>query len=292
MRRLLALSGVGAAGFVALAALVMFLLRPDLDDPADIGPAAGPRPEVGLMSGLPLYRTLDAGIAEMARGEDEMPWARRVLESRYRLVPLDTLSPIPSLVPDDPDTDPLSGLDRIAIIQPRGISPADNVALDDWVRGGGRLLLALDPMLTGDYDLPLGDPRRPNTTALIPPVVARWGLEMVFDGTQLATVRSESYPGGMLPLALAGELRALADENGSCRFEASGALARCAIGSGQVVLLADAAVFEHRALASGAEKGGSALAELFDYAFGCGVTGDNAGKLAPCAPSTGANRGE
>ena len=63
-----------------------------------------------------------------------------MIEARYTLQPLDTLSPVPALSPDAPDTDPLAGLERLAVIQPRGLSPADNVALDQWVRGGGRLL--------------------------------------------------------------------------------------------------------------------------------------------------------
>ena len=93
----------------------------------------------------------------------------------YALEPLDTLSPIPALAADQPDLDPLAGLRRIAIIQPRGLSASDNVAVDGWVRAGGRLLLVLDPALTGEYDLPLGDPRRPVDTALIPPVANAWG---------------------------------------------------------------------------------------------------------------------
>ena len=113
------------------------------------------------MTSLPLYWPADAALADIAAGTAPPPWQRRAIEADYRLVPLDTLSPIPALSPDAPDTDPLAGLGLLAVIQPRGLSPADNVALDDWVRRGGRLLMALDPALTGDYEAPLGDPRRP-----------------------------------------------------------------------------------------------------------------------------------
>ena len=37
----------------------------------------------------------------------------------------------------------------------------DLVALDDWVRGGGRVLLLADPMLEWPSKRPLGDPLRP-----------------------------------------------------------------------------------------------------------------------------------
>lgn len=142
---------------------------------APVNTTAQGRAPLGLMTSLPLYWPLGAGVAEIAVGTAGLPWQRSAIEARYALVPRDTLSPIPGLSPNAPDTDPLAGLDRLAMIQPRGLSPADNVALDNWVRGGGRLLLVLDPALTGEYDLPLGDPRRPVDAALIPPVAARWG---------------------------------------------------------------------------------------------------------------------
>jgi len=164
------------------------------------------------------------------------------------LVPLDTLSPIPALAPQEGETDPLAGLARIAVIQPRGLSPADNVALDHWVRGGGRLLLALDPALTGDYEQPLGDPRRPVDAALIPPVLARWGLAMAFDPEQPLAVSKAELAGAVLPLALSGRL-SLVDPAAPCRLLADGAAARCAIGEGEVTVIADAALFEHVQLA-------------------------------------------
>ena len=63
-----------------------------------------------------------------------MPWQRTALEAAYAIEPLDTLASVPGISPDAPETDPLAGLQRLAVIQPRGLSPADNVALDDWVR--------------------------------------------------------------------------------------------------------------------------------------------------------------
>ena len=183
-----------------------------------------------------------------------------MIAARYGLVPLDTLSPIPALSPADPDTDPLAGLDRLAVIQPRGLSPADNVALDGWVRAGGRLLLVLDPALTGEYDLPLGDPRRPVDGALIPPVVARWGLAVSFDAGQppVVTYAPLSASGGAgdgagarpvpLPLALPGRI-ALDAAVRDCILQAEAAMAVCRVGQGRVTLIADAALFEHAELA-------------------------------------------
>lgn len=203
----------------------------------------GPRAELGLMTSLPIYWPEGSGLADLARGEAEIPWQRKALETHHNLVPLDTLSPIASLGQEQPETDPLAGLERLAIIQPRGLSPADNVALDEWVRAGGRLLLVLDPILTGEYDLPLGDPRRPTDAALIPPVVARWGLGVSFDETQAAK-RAVRIAGQSASLQMAGSVREIAGSGAVCDFEAASALANCSVGDGRVTLLADAAVFE------------------------------------------------
>jgi len=282
-----------AGGLLVGLAIVLALLLPRLFLPGDapVAPASdrltalpvpgstpGKRPRLGLHTGLPLYRPLGLGVEALARGEGDVPWQRRALERAHAIVLLDTLAPVPGLLPGDPPVDPLGGLGRLAVIQPRALTPADNVALDDWVKAGGRLLLVLDPMLTGEYDLPLGDPRHPNTVALIPPVVERWGLEIAYDETQ--EPRFASYSGGTIPLAMAGEVRALEGRGTDCAFAADHALARCRVGDGSVTLLADAALFEHEALATEAGQGGSAIGALLDHAFVEGASGDVAGKRA------------
>ncbi|KPP90467.1 hypothetical protein [Erythrobacter sp. HL-111] len=289
----LLLGGLAALLVVGLALLLpRFLLPGDAPAASPQPPAApaagvGPRPELGLHTGLPLHRPLDLGIEALARGEGEVPWQRRAIERGYRIVPLDTLAPVPGLTGEDPASDPLAALTRLAVIQPRGLSPADNVALDDWVRAGGRLLLVLDPMLTGDYDLPLGDPRRPNAVALIPPVVERWGMKVMFDETQAAAPRFAEFAGGTLPLALAGRVQQREGAGADCTFAADRALARCRVGEGSVTLLADATLFEHAGLAAEAGQGGSAILALFDHAFACDPAGDFTGKPARCAGKGG-----
>ena len=218
------------------------------------------RPALGLMTSLPIYWQEDASLADIAAGRAVPPWQRRAIETRFALVPLDTLTPVPALSPDAPEVDPLAGLARLAVIQPRGLTPADNVALDSWVRAGGRLLLVLDPALTGHYAAPLGDPRRPVDAALIPPVVARWGLAVAFDAAQADAVRAEPLSEGRLPLALAGHITITDPAAARCTLLADAAAARCSVGKGTVMLLADAALFEHPELAG--EEGEALLALL------------------------------
>jgi hypothetical protein len=226
--------------------------------------AAPPTTRLGVMSSLPLFWPIGAGIAEIAGGDAELPWQHEVLAGSFVLEPLDTLAPIPGLGPDAPATDPLAGLTRLAVIQPRGLSPADNVALDSWVRGGGLLLLVLDPALTGDYDLPLGDPRRPVESALIPPVVARWGMAVRFDEERETEVRTAGLGAARLPLVLAGEVTITDPSAAQCTLLAGGAAARCSVGEGRVTLIADAALFEHPELAG---EGGAVVLAVLAEAF-------------------------
>jgi hypothetical protein len=259
---------LGAAALLALAACSQNA-APTAEE------AAAPADRLGLMTSLPLYWPHNADITDLAAGTAPLPWQRVAIASRYALVPLDTLSPVPALSPDTPETDPLAGLARLAVIQPRGLSPADNVALDGWVRGGGRLLLVLDPALTGEYDLPLGDPRRPVDGALIPPVVARWGLAVRFDAGQLPVVSyapvsagAQAGAGGSarpvpLPLALAGRI-VLDAAAPDCILQADAAMAVCRVGKGRVTLIADAALFEHAELAG---TDGAGLLGVMEAAF-------------------------
>jgi hypothetical protein len=236
-------------------------------DEGNSGAAPAPAaalPQLGLMTSLPLYWPLGAQLSELASDTAPAPWQRAALEAGHQLVLLDTLSPIAPLTPDAPESDPLAGLARLAIIQPRGLSPADNVALDDWVQAGGRLLIALDPQLTGEYDVPLGDPRRPSDVALIPPVLARWGLAIRFDDAQPLAMRRVPLGKAAIPLVLAGEVAVTSAMRAHCTLVADGAAARCRVGKGQVTLLADAAVFE---AAAASDEDRASLAALIAFAF-------------------------
>lgn len=218
------------------------------------------------MTSLPLYWPLGAEFGDMVSGATGPPWQRRLLERDYELVLLDTLSPIQGLSEEAGDTDPLAGLDQVAVIQPRGLSPADNVALDGWVRAGGRLLIALDPLLTGEYDIALGDPRRPNDTALIPPVIPRWGIADTY-AENSTEVRYAELPGGSVPVWMGSDLNLAAGAGSAngCRVHDSGLILRCdSVGKGTVTYIGDAALFEHRDLI-GAD--GEAIAALLEYAF-------------------------
>ncbi|MCW1381268.1 GldG family protein [Novosphingobium sp. KCTC 2891] len=211
------------------------------------------RPALGLFTSLPILWNEAPDVAAMLAPASGPPhWARTALEQRYALVPLDTL------------TAP-GKLRLLLMAQPRPLSPQENVALDGWVRGGGRLLLFADPMLTWESAFALGDRRRPQDVVLLSPILAHWGLELRFDEDQPPGLRE--IEGSTLPVNLAGHfaLRAGGAEGSRCRIVEAGFVADCAIGNGRALVVADAALLEPGDSA-GSRK--AALDGLLDRAFG------------------------
>lgn len=185
------------------------------------------------MTTLPILWSGNDAFAALSGGEDApQHWAVGSLEQDYRLDPLDTLSP-----------EALSRVDVLLLAQPRVLTPAENVALDDWVRAGGLALVLADPRLVGDYDFPLGDPRRPMDTAMLSPILSRWGIELMHDP---AAARLRTIPLGDAEMAVAdaGSFRMIPAEGSACLLVLDAIAARCVIGEGQVALLADATLLE------------------------------------------------
>src|SRR5690606_38800476 len=145
------------------------------------------------MGTLPLYWGEADGLGDLLDAGGDAHWARAVLERDYRLLPLDWLGE--------------AGIARVRLLllaQPRPLAPEENVALDAWVRGGGRLLLFADPMLTGESRFAVGDRRRPQDVALLSPILDHWGLVLEFPEDQPAVTRQIEAAGEAIPVRLAG----------------------------------------------------------------------------------------
>jgi hypothetical protein len=119
--------------------------------------------------------------------------------------------------------------------QPRALTAQRLLALDRWVRNGGRLLLLADPQLVWPTDLPLGDPQRPPVEFSDTGLLAHWGL------------RLEAPAGSGPAMRRVGQREIMTGSPGTltafgpaCRVEAAGLVARCRIGRGRVVVVADA----------------------------------------------------
>lgn len=221
----------------------------------EIEPRSGPaRVATGLMTSLPIYWPEGGALEAMRDGDAAHEnWVRRALEDTLDLQPIDTL-----------DDKALSGLRTLILAQPRPLAPAENVALDRWVRAGGRLLLFADPMLTAHSRFPIGDLRRPQDVALLSPILRHWGLELTFDPEQPETRRWVDAHGVPLPVELGGRFKASVPEQ--CILAAEAALAECRIGGGKVLVLADAALLAD-AEPDTSEVSRSALAMLLSRAF-------------------------
>lgn len=221
------------------------------------------RPQLALMGTVPIYWGEAEGLGDTLSGTAVAHWARAELERDYTLVPLDYLS-----------ADALAGQHFLLMAQPRALSPEENVALDEWVRSGGHLLLLADPWMTGESRFSIGDRRRPQDVALLSPILGHWGLELVFDEDQQAGIAAREIAGKPVPVNLAGHFR-IADPESPCAPESAGLLAKCRIGEGQAILLADAAMLDIGEPWADAPE---ALALLSGMAFG--ENGDDAGKPA------------
>ena len=252
-RNSLLIAGLLAA--LAVAAAAWALVRPEVE-----------KPRLGLLTTLPIYWSESADISEMLARDGEPPRARQALERDYRLVPLDTLDPRKSEQGDPQPT--LGDLDYLLLAQPRALQGLENVALDEWVREGGRVLVFADPMLTGHSRFHIGDRRRPQDVVLLSPILRRWGLDLRFDDEQAEGERMSEFDGAALPLNLAGHFETIPtapDAPSQCKLFADGAATECTIGQGTALVVADAALFEEE-MASDERQ--ATLAMLAERAFG------------------------
>lgn len=224
--------------------------------------AGGPSPlakrgPLGLFTSLPLYWGEEGAFSDLLDPDAEPHWARVLVEEHRELRPLDVLSP-----------QALDGLQDLLLAQPRALSASENVALDEWVRGGGRLLSFADPLLTEESHFPLGDRRRPLDVVLLSPILNRWGLELHLDEQQSLGARNVRLAGINLPVDLPGQLALIPtapDAPADCELLAQGVGADCRIGSGRVLVIADAALLARH---GGEQSGNSrALSGLMTKAY-------------------------
>ena len=188
---------------------------------------AAPGPTIGLFTSLPLVWGEGEDLGKLLSSDRPPHRAMAAMADIGTVRPLDTLE---QLGPD---------LKRLVIAQPRPLSPAENVALDNWVRGGGQLLLLADPLLTEHSAYPLGDPRRPQDVVLLSPILKRWSLELAFDEGQPAGLKVIDQSGLAIPVNLPGAWRGTSPD---CTISAQTVLAVCTVGQGRVTALADAEI--------------------------------------------------
>ena len=204
---------IAAAVAVAAAALAMFVPRAgEAPLPAR---ASAQHPTLLLLTSLPLM------FGESFSVQRSGSPALDALERRYKVVPISVTAPAE-----------LAKGRLLLMAQPRAQPAEDLVALDKWVRSGGRLLLLADPLLEWPSKLPLADPLRPPPMFMDTGLLAHWGIRL--DAPDERGVATRELRGATIVTASPGQLF------GSCKIGAGGIVADCRIGKGRVTIVADA----------------------------------------------------
>lgn len=178
---------------------------------------AGSRRDVALLTSLPLV--LGEGFSlEPARHP-----LTQALERRFAV----------TLV-DGPEKLPPAGL--LLAIQPQALTAERLVALDRWVREGGRILLLADPRLAWESARPLGDVGRPPVAFPDTGLLTRWGLRL--DAPDEEGPAARTLAGGEVLTESPGSLHAL--PGSTCDTAGDRFVARCTLGRGQAIVVADA----------------------------------------------------
>lgn len=195
-----------------------------------IRPEAGAaQPVLGLMTTLPLQWSEGGIEANLAADAQPHPAYAR-WQKQYDVRPLDTF--------DNLDQRPLS---LMLLAQPRALAPVELVKLDNWVRGGGKLLILADPALQWGSLYPLGDKRRPLFTSLLSPLFSHWGLELVLPMSDQQAIAMRQVDGLNIRTQTPGEwLPKAGQASAQCEIAVHKLLADCRVGKGRALLLADA----------------------------------------------------
>lgn len=199
------------------------------------------------MTALPLFGTTsDPGT--LLNGPDQRARIIRAISSRYRVAPLVRI-----------EAKSLEGTVLI-LAQPRGLAGEELVAIDTWVRGGGRVLIFTDPELVWPSELPLGDPRRAPPIGLLDPLLAHWGLTLASPAmTDAGPERRIAVGQTIVAVAWAGRWEAGSSD---CALESEGLIVDCRIGKGRAFLVADADLLDERLWQANGTDNESAILEL------------------------------
>lgn len=192
-------------------------------------PPSGNR--ITVMTALPLFGAA-ADPGAVINGPDQRAEIVRTLSARNEVVPLARI-----------EQNRLAG-STLIIAQPRALAGEELVALDAWIRSGGKALIFTDPELVWPSELALGDPRRAPPVGLLDPLLTHWGLELVSPAmTDAGPERMIGIGQSAVAVAWAGQWRT---RNSDCVIESEGLVADCRIGKGHALLVADADILDER----------------------------------------------
>lgn len=173
------------------------------------------RPALLLLTSLPLMFGEQFSIE--GGGSD----ALTTLERHYRVLPISVTDPAE-----------LRRGRLLLMAHPQAQTAEDLVALDEWVRGGGRVLLLADPLLEWPSERPLGDPLRPPPMFADTGLLEHWGLRL--DAPDRRGPQVRQLGGREVLTSSPGSL------NGTCEISRDRLVAHCRVGKGFATIVADA----------------------------------------------------
>ena len=209
------------------AAMAYALGNRSTEDVASRPPAR--RPPLLLLTTLPLMFGEDFSL------EGSRSPVIEALEKRYRVAPISVT-----------DRAELKKGRLLLMAHPLAQPAEDLVALDRWVRDGGRLLLLADPMLEWLSERPLGDRLRPPPIFMDTGLLAHWGLRLDAPDQRGPVVRE--LGGEDVLTASPGSLF------GRCNISKDRLVAHCRVGRGRATIVADADVLDIEHLDDRAER--------------------------------------
>ncbi len=219
------------------------------------------RPDLMLMTGLPVIWGEGGAFDPQSR-----PAAfHSMLQREFRVRAIDTI-----------DERGLATGRLLLLAQPRALAPEELVAVDAWVRSGGKVLVLQDPALLWPTRLPLGDLRRPPPVGLLGPLLDHWGIE-VQRRVETRVTAAEIDVGDTLRRLLLPAPGRVVIHSPACAAMQHW-LARCRIGRGEALILADADLIRDALWVGSGQDGTSrhhrlsdnavAIAELLDLLSG------------------------
>lgn len=216
---LFVLAGVGAVGAERV-----------LDRCYDPTPAE--RPRVAVLTSLPLQWVdadgVPADVGALAQGRARPSPLWTALSRHVQLEPLaawDAVKPART---------------RLLIAHPPALAPQDLVALDAFVRDGGRAVILADALSSWEPPYPLGDVRNPPITSLLTPLLTHWGITMDAppgDTPTQARIADPRDPGTRIVGFSVGTFVQIP---AGCTANPARTMLHCRVGKGHVTLIADA----------------------------------------------------
>ena len=158
--------------------------------------------KIGILSSLPLQSDLNPYLAQMMRMQGKNPpesWAiTELLSEFYQIEKI------------DPMAQEIKGIDVLLVVHPKNFTEKIKWAIDQYVLGGGNLLLLVDPMAV--IDRPVNPSAGFSRSSNLPVLMKNWGVKLeegVFVGDKslagLGRVTPEAPPAKMLQIVSCDE---------------------------------------------------------------------------------------